>query len=185
LWLIPGLIQPLQALIILLLHVSTCPHIVEEETISRSLIDKIICLRVNRIRSGILIPDKFRFGVGCYPQRSNARYLILVELRKRVWKKVGWENDGKGIDPWGGGIVNGEVVVGGTRKDGEMKVDVGSNGGLSERPIDLPIINGWSNDWTLDEGTGLEGFDSILAGDPMDLFQWNEWESLASEFFPI
>lgn len=118
-------------------------------------------------------------------QRSNPRYLILVELRRRVWEKVGWENDGKGIDPWDGWIVDGEVVVGTTGEDEEMKVDVRKNGGPNERPTDLAIMNGWSNEWVMDRSTGSEALDSILAGDPMDLFQWNEWESLASEFFPI
>jgi hypothetical protein len=33
------------------------------------------------------------------------------------------------------------------------------------------------------DGTGLEELDSILAGDPLDMFQWDEWESLTSEFF--
>jgi hypothetical protein len=30
---------------------------------------------------------------------------------------------------------------------------------------------------------GFEGLESILAGDPLDMLQWDEWESLASEFF--
>ena len=102
----------------------------------------------------------------------------MVELRKRVWKKVSWDRDGKGVDPWGGRLAKGEAVGGETEEmtaKNINKVEKAAKGVLSkdnsawERPIDA--------------ATGLEGLDHILAGDPMDLFQWDEWEALASEFF--
>jgi hypothetical protein len=97
-WFIPGLIQPLHALVILLMHISTCCNIAEEESLSRSLINDIICMRVNHILNGDVVPKKMRLRVDSQPQRTNPRHLIMVNLRKRVWKKVGWEDDGNNVE---------------------------------------------------------------------------------------
>ena len=56
--------------------------------------------------------------------------MILVQFRKRVWKKVWWGKDGKGIDPWAGRTVQ-DVVVGGG--DEEAKGDVNNNANETER----------------------------------------------------
>ena len=116
------------------------------------------------------------------PQRTNPRYLILVELKKRVWKKIGWDADGKGIDPWGGLPVQfefstgAEVIVPGFPASPEAK---SANPGTADPNTEAR----WNKDWSLNETTGNEDLDNILSGDPMDMFQWDEWESLASEFF--
>ena len=110
----------------------------------------------------------------------------MVELRRRVWKRIGWDCDGMGEDPWWGrldAIVRGENVLGG----GEAEV-VPDNGEKAESSgaavtVSDPLWNVWNGEWNSNETTGLEELDSILAGDPMDMFQWDEWESLASDFF--
>jgi hypothetical protein len=175
-WFIPGLIQPLHALIILLMHLSTCANIGDEDR-SRYLLDQTMTVRVNRILNGSVVPTKALLRGDCHPQRANPRYLILVELRKRVWKKVGWDVDGKGRDPWAGRRAEEEVVGG-----GEDEVVLGQNLEVetSHEEAKLEEPNGA---WDAYETTGLESLDNILAGDPMDMFQWDEWESLASDFF--
>jgi hypothetical protein len=173
-WFVLGLIQPLHALIILLMHLSTCPNICEEE-ISRHLLDQIMSLRVNRILNGCVGPTKAPLRGDDRPQRANSRYLIMVQLRNRVWKKVGWDCDGKGKDPWAGRAAQGEVV-GGIGETFHQKLD------LESRRDDDSML-GLDGDWDINNTTGLESLDNILAGDPMDLFQWDSWESLASEFF--
>ena len=135
-------------------------------------------LRVNRILDGNVVPTKALLRGDDCPQRVNPRYLILVELRKRVWKKVGWENDGKGVDPWGGRLAQGEAVDG---RAEEVRAE--SVGKAEKAPRDELYTDDWNWECPMDESTGLEGLDNILAGDPMDMFQWDEWEALASEFF--
>jgi hypothetical protein len=45
------------------------------------------------------------------------------------------------------------------------------------------VLGVWNGEWATEETTGREELDSILTGDPLDIFQWDEWESLTSEFF--
>lgn len=73
-------------------------------------------LRGNRILDGNVVPTRALLRGDDYPRRANFRYLILVELRKRVWKKVGWDKDGKGVDPWGGRPAQREAVDGGAEE---------------------------------------------------------------------
>jgi hypothetical protein len=152
------------------MHLSTCPNIEEEEILSRNLLDTIVGLRVKRLMNGNINPQ----------HRVNPRYSILVGLRKRIWAKVGWDTDGKGVDPFGGRLKDG--VVGGWYDEtmGDLKLNENEEVGrlLGERTLDT---NNW--DLSTERAIGLEGLDSIKAGDPSDIFQWDEWESLASEFF--
>ena len=180
-WFIPGLIQPLHALIILLLHLSACTHIVEEETLSRTLLDSSMGLRVDRIMKGSTLPVGAVIRADDQLQRGNPRYLILKELRKRVWRKVGWDRDGKGVDPWHGRLELEEVVEGGFKdvtKDtysGQSEVEGASN--------EAQLRGGLNEEWFGEESMNLVDFDSVMTGDPSDMFQWDEWESLTSEFF--
>lgn len=103
----------------------------------------------------------------------------MVELRRRVWKKIGWDCDGRGMDPWWGGL-NG-LIGSGEEETGPYNADRDkTNNGM---PAPDQVVEAWTGEWNAAETTGLEELDSILAGDPMDMFQWEEWESLASEFF--
>lgn len=158
------------------MHLSTCTNITEEERMSRSLLDEILSLRVNRIMNGTLIPMNTMLRGDDRPQRANPRYLIMVNLRRRVWKKIGWDSDGKGIDPWGGRLP--------CASEEEVAADLDKEGVDSmEFVVPEQGIEGWNGNWGAESTTGLEQLDTILAGDPMDLFQWDEWESLATEFF--
>jgi hypothetical protein len=170
------------------MHLSTCTNIAEEEHLSRSLLDQILSLRVNRILNGSVVPIKDLLCGNDRLQRTNARYLIMVELRRRVWKKIGWDSDGRGVDPWWGrldALVKGDAVVGGRGSGGEELMpndEKGEDVGIGMTAPD-PLMDVWNGEWNMQETTGFEELDSILAGDPMDMFQWDEWESLASEFF--
>jgi hypothetical protein len=151
------------------MHLSTCPNIEEEEVLSRVLLDTIVGLRVKRLMNGTINPQ----------HRVNPRYSILVGLRKRIWAKVGWDTDGKGIDPFGGRLKDG--VVSGWYEETMGDLQISENGVgrlLGEQALDTN-----KSELSSEGGIGLEGFDSIIAGDLSDMFQWDEWESLASEFF--
>ena len=89
------------------------------------------------------------------------------------------------MDPWKGRLdALGRVdsVTGGG--DEEMMPDDSKSGNaaVAARTSD-PLVEARNVEWNIREATGHEELDSILAGDPMDMFQWDEWESLASEFF--
>jgi hypothetical protein len=165
------------------MHLSTCVCINEEEDLSRSLLDQILSLRVNRIMNGSVVPMKDMLCGNDRLQRTNPRYLIMVELRRRVWKKIGWDCDGRGVDPWWGkldALTRGDV--GRTEADAMPDNNTEANVGMS-LPTPNPRVGVWSGEWNTNDTTSLEELDSILAGDPMDMLQWDEWESLTSEFF--
>ena len=87
---------------------------------------------------------------------------------------------GKGKDSWAEEKVQ-EEVVGGVDGNEEIVPDQQQE---MERPHgDAAMVEGLNEGWDINESTGLEGLDNILAGDPMDLFQWDKWEFLASDFF--
>jgi hypothetical protein len=69
------------------------------------------------------------------PQRGSARYLILRDLRTRVWMKAWWDIDGRGVGPWHGTL--GEVVGGGFEEvRGDTKPrEIGVGGVLREEQI--------------------------------------------------
>jgi hypothetical protein len=152
--------------------------------LSRSLLDHIMSLRVTRIKNGNPFPIKDLLCGNDRLQRTNARYLIMVELRRRVWKKIGWDCDGRGMDPWWGSLdalMKGDNVLGGTDAETVPSSDKETFDMGTTAPD--PVLGEWNGEWNRNETTGLEELDSILAGDPMDMFQWDEWESLASDFF--
>lgn len=161
------------------MHLSTCTNIAEEEHLSRSLLDQVLSLRVNRILSGSLLLIKDPLCGNDRLQRTNARYLIMVELRRRVWKKIGWESDGRGVDPWWGRL-NGLIAEG--QEEARPSNEESENSNIGTAAPD-PLAEAWNGEWNAADTTGLEELDNILAGDPVDMFQWDEWESLASDFF--
>jgi hypothetical protein len=162
------------------MHISTCTNLTEEETLSRSLIDDILCLRINHIMNGDVVPKNTRIGGEHCAGRANPRHLIMVSLRRRVWKKIGWEDDGKGRDPWGGRFIEGLGEVDGgveAEKAPCERFEI-----VPEQKMYAPQ-QAWSADWEGGVDTGMEELDTLLSGDPLDMFQWDEWESLTSEFF--
>jgi hypothetical protein len=89
-WFVPGIVQPIHALMILLLHLSTCEKRDEEGIKSRELVDQTFGLRRNRILSGIILPLGAHMGNIRARPHSNSRYSALLMLRTRVWQKFGW-----------------------------------------------------------------------------------------------
>jgi hypothetical protein len=180
-WFIPGLIQPLHAIVILLMHLSTCSDLPSEELSSRRLIDDTLRLRVNHILKGNRMT---RSGGIDHPQRANPRYLIMVNLRKSVWKKIGWEDDGKSEDPWAGKKREGPCGVASGEEGERGATDVSRReNGSTERDTALPDVESWNTWFAGNNDTGLENLDAMLTGDPLDMFQWDEWDSLTSDFF--
>lgn len=130
------------------------------DTIQRTRIDRIL---------NPIIPRKQKIRDDL---RVNPRYLFLVELRKRVWRKVGWESDGKGVDPWRGRTFEG---VDADHKPSDLLA--------MDQPEEPDVLTeDWDAGW-LGDGTDLEGLDTLLSNDPMDIVHWDEWESLATGFF--
>lgn len=133
--------------------------------------------------NGNVVPEKARLGVdNDRPKRANPRHLIMVSLRKRVWKKVGWADDGKGRDPWGGRRLEG-VSEGGALSGEEAKGRMPPS--TDEMMPDSEQLRTQGGSDTSGEmiDTGVEELDSLLTGDLLNMFQWDEWESLTSDFF--
>ena len=149
---------------ILLVHLSGCTQIEEESHISQDLLNQIFNLRISRILSGAIVPTR---AMMMSPQqlRSNPRYRILRGFRRRVWNKLGWPTPSRyGISdsrPADTGVMD-------TTEDGPMQIEPGE------------LFEG--SDEHAESATMAE-IDPLLSSDPMDLLQWDEWESLASGLF--
>ncbi|CZR62627.1 uncharacterized protein PAC_12524 [Phialocephala subalpina] len=168
-WFLPGLIQPLHALIILLMHLSTCTDICSEESLSRSLLDDVFELRVSRILAGTIISEKARINSEKIPQRANSRYSMLVELRARIWKRCGWDRDGKGKDPWGGRLDDFDEDEDATKEAAEGVTDVELKDGLQSS--------------LLSESFQPQSIGDLMDEDPLNMFQWDKWEGLTEGLF--
>ncbi|KAE8441557.1 hypothetical protein EG329_004676 [Mollisiaceae sp. DMI_Dod_QoI] len=178
-WFLPGLIQPLHALIILLMHLSTCTNVCSEESLSRSLLDDVFELRVSRILAGTVVAEKAMIHGEQRPQRSNTRYSMLVELRAKVWKKLGWDKDGKGKDPWGGMLIDEDEDTDEVAAEEVECQDLGMDG----------ILIGAKGEVQENQEPSAACEDSQLDNfgdpgeDPLDMFHWDKWEGLAEGLF--
>jgi hypothetical protein len=74
-----------------------------------------------------VLPTKAGLPAHGHTIRTNPRYLILVDLRKRVWSKLGWDKDGLGKDPWSGRLDHHEMA-----QTQNAELEVGSE------PADVP-----------------------------------------------
>jgi hypothetical protein len=175
-WFIPGLVQPLHALIILLAHLLSCKDIGSEAVLSRGLIDDVLSLRVDWILRGSVLPTKAGLPAHSHTIRTNPRYLILVDLRKRVWSKLGWDKDGLGKDPWGGRLDHHETAQ---TTHAEFEA-------VSEF-ADAPKPDSVDQDYKGDGDKGLDATmveaESLWDGDPLDMMQWDEWDELTQGLF--
>jgi len=169
-WFIPGLVQPLHALIILLMHLSSCNSTTTESLISKQLIDRTFCLRIDHILKGTVLPPR---SIPLIPSctdlsssASNPRYKVLVLLYKRVWKKLGWIVDSKELH--GEGLPQVKMMEK-ARESVELLENL-----VGEDHAELGLGNKEIEDM----------FEKVSAADAMDLFQWDEWEALAGGFFP-
>ena len=100
-------------------------------------------------------------------QKSNPRYRMLWKLRERVWHKVGWP------------IPNNETVRGSLPMDTAMQrtIQEHSHTAASATP---PQYEGGTDDDTM-----TAALDDLFSSDPMDLLQWDEWESISAGSFVI
>ena len=95
---------------------------------------------------------------------SNPRYHILRTLRKRVGQQLGWP------------LPVGEIYLGGvyldrlTQQKGRESLSSATSENCQQHSED--------QDFGLDAA-----LDDFLTGDPMDLLQWDEWESVSAGMF--
>lgn len=164
----PGFIQPLHALIILLLHLSACSHLDEESRLSQDLVDQIFKLRVNHMlrwsdaqTRATMTGDKKAETL----QKSNPRYRMLRNLRERVWHKVGWQ------------IPSSEAGQGSSQTDTAMQ-GTSENNHPTAASANTPRYDNGTEDDTM-----TAALDNILSSDPMDMLQWDEWESISAGLF--
>ena len=151
------------------MHLSTCSQLDEESRLSQDLVDQIFSLRVNRmlsigsvpVRAMMMEDEKDKMS-----QKSNPRYRILWNLRKRVWQKVGWS------------MPSYEAVQGGLEVDTATQEtnEETSSTAASEIPLQYRDES--------EDSTMMAALDNILlTSDPLDLSQWDDWESITAGFF--
>jgi hypothetical protein len=163
-WFVPGFVQPIHALMILLTHLSSCSAIDEENGLSRELIQKTMGLRMKRILNGSIFPLRNMFTQGNRrPDGANPRYRNLWILSRKVWEKNGWLFPRQCPDD-----------------------------SLSERPREPATLNfdatiDADKNVRLDDANGSDLLfhhpENILTGELMDQLSWDEWESLSAGFF--
>lgn len=159
----PGFIQPLHALIILLLHLSGCTHLDEESRLSQDLVDQVFKLRVNHmLKWNDAVKRALMTGDAKAP---NPRYRILRNLRERVWHKLGWQ------------IPSGEAFR------GSLQTDTAMQGTIEETPCAAASVNSLLYEDGKEDDTMTAALDNILNSDPMDMLQWDEWESISAGLF--
>lgn len=155
------------------MHLSTCPDLCSEERLSRLLLDNVFELRVSRILAGTIISEKAEIKGEKIPQRANSRYSMLVDLRSRVWKRCGWDKDGKGKDPWNGRLDDLDEVEDADRYQNQaVDLDVVAEAGSDEGQQHLAASS------TLQ----LES-PEFLDEDLLDMFHWDQWEGLTEGLF--
>jgi hypothetical protein len=86
-WFIPCLIQPIHALMILLKHLSACPHVDQESKLNRDLVDQVFNIRIGRIMGSSHHALKPTPDI---QQQYNTRYRTLAATRVRIWTKFKW-----------------------------------------------------------------------------------------------
>ena len=92
LWFTPGLIKPLQPMMILLLHLTICDAIDYEDAMgTKQLLDRNFELVGNRMSQGRVVSSdanteksKGRSG------KANLIYCLLAKLRTRTYERAGW-----------------------------------------------------------------------------------------------
>lgn len=93
-WFIPGFIHPLQPMVILLLHLTTCDSLGNEETLqTRQLLDASFGLVGNRVSQGRVVSStpKTEKSKG-RSEKANLIYCLLAKLKTRTYERAGWYN---------------------------------------------------------------------------------------------
>jgi len=90
-WYIPGLLQPLPALMIVLMHLTSCQHLEAESRLSRELIDKIFALRVLRDVGDATMVARAIIRKDEEQKAGSPMYCLLWNLRRCAWERAGWK----------------------------------------------------------------------------------------------
>jgi len=93
-WFLPGFVHPLQAMMILLLHLTSCANLPYEESLqSVSLLAEVFELVGNRLQQGGVVSSNVDAAESQgRSDKANLIYCLLAKLRYRVWKRAGWQN---------------------------------------------------------------------------------------------
>lgn len=165
-WFVPGLIQPIHALMILLVHLEGCICPDEEAALSRDLIDKVFSLRVDRILNG---DDAINFMTTRFSnlRHHNSRYLALITLKTRVWQKLGWST------PYPPTTHH--------SPDGAPEIANPPDGAPTQTNLDVDL----GIEDIMEENSILVSWDEFTAGSSLDtgISNWDEWNSLSAGFF--
>ena len=91
-WFLPGFVHPLQAMMILLLHLTICSDLhYEESRHSNSILADIFELVGNRLQQGWLVSSTVdTIGFPDSSDKADLIYCLLAKLRYRVWKRAAW-----------------------------------------------------------------------------------------------
>jgi hypothetical protein len=123
-----------------------------------------------------VLPTKAGLPAHGHTIRTNPRYLILVDLRKRVWSKLGWDKDGLERDPWSGRLDHHKMVP---ISNAELEV--------VSKSTDAPKPDTVDQDYKVEgenvPDTAMVESESLWDGDPLDMMQWDEWDELTQGLF--
>ena len=93
-WFLPGFVHPLQAMMILLLHLTSCSALhFEEDLRSKQLLIEVFELVGNRLQQGRLV--SLNADIANSQGRSDKAsliYCLLAKLRHRVWERAAWQS---------------------------------------------------------------------------------------------
>ncbi|KAH8660416.1 hypothetical protein BX600DRAFT_523353 [Xylariales sp. PMI_506] len=167
-WFIPGLIQPIHALMILLVHLDGCMCPDDEAIMSRDLIDQVFSVRLGHMSTGGVLVHftTTRFN---NLRNHNSRYSHLITLKTRVWQKLGWSIQ----DP-----------------PNPKSPQDRSNGELGDiNPIEVAILPA-NSDIVFEYEYSMEDlismlWDELTPGSYLDvgMSNWDEWNLLSASLF--
>lgn len=146
------------------MHLDGCEQQDEESKLSRNLIDQVFDLRISRILSGKYdASTSTRLTAGhCNCLRQyNSRYRALTTLKRRVWQKFRWATPNPNN-------AQGSVV--------EDAVDMGY-------PTDASVGLMPVHDHGPDGDSMSALWDDFAAAAPLEIPNWDDWESLTAGFF--
>ena len=90
---------------------------------------------------------------------------MLRNLRESVWHKIGWQ------------VPCSEAVR------GSLQTDTATQGMNEENPRITASANTSGDDDGTEDDTMTAALDNLLNSDPLDMLQWDEWESISAGLF--
>ena len=103
--------------------------------------------------------------------KSNPRYRMLWNLRQNVWQKLGWPIP-----------ITEEAVRESWQKDTAMQQRTTNEDIIGKADASVnPTTCG--DQASIADNSMADVLDDLLNNDPMDLFDWHDWESASDGFF--